>query len=969
MLGGAGNDTLEGNNGHDLIFGDDGHGVASSTQVVTLVSQNGDYDGALIIEIVNADGTVADTVTLTPSYDANIGNSWTVELDADQDLRVSITSPEGTFASDSVNAQGTMISDDTARLNFEDLAGLGDGDFNDVVIDVMLSPNGSGLLVEHGVLEAVKGAPGNDLIHAGSGDDTVFGEGGNDTIHGDGGNDLLDGGDGNDLLDGGAGADLIKGAGGRDTILGGTHGDEIDGGAGGDDHDTLDLSGVGKFRLEDLRPDSNGNGQDGTVVLLDDEGNEISRFVFTEIETIIGDPEPTPDGYVDGTDGDDLIDVDYDGDPNGDFVDNDDALLPGEAPQDDIIRAGDGDDTVFAGEGDDEIHGGAGDDEIFGEDGNDSIGGNQGNDLIDGADGDDTLFGQDGNDSLIGGDGNDSLIGGQDGDLLHGGDGNDTIDGFSGDDEILGGDGDDKLVGGGGDDTIDGQGGDDHIAGGNNVDVIDGGAGDDTITAGSRGDTVTGGDGNDSIDGEQGDDLIISGPKGKPDLGYPGLFPGDSDPDNDKDTVDGGSGNDTIFTGDDDDLITGGTGDDVIDGGFDKDTIDAGEGDDRIVGGEGSDSILGGEGNDTIFAGIDPALGLPDNLDIPDDAGDLQPENGKDFVDGGAGNDVILGQDDDDTLEGGDGDDFINGGVDDDVIRGGAGDDTIEGGEGEDNLSGGADQDTFQTDDDGAGSFIGDTVDGGAGGVDHDTLDLRGTVTEGGRLAVTETGPDSNGNGVNGFVEYFYGDDNLLGTLEFTEIEKVIVCFTPGTTIATPKGEMAVETLRPGDKVMTRDNGIQEIAWTGARDLSSAEVAAAQDLRPVMIKAGALGPNLPERDMMVSPQHRVLLANDRTQLYFEEREVLVAAKHLVGMKGITRMGDVDTTYVHFMCEKHEVVLSGGAWTETFQPGDYTLAGMDGAARKEILALFPELATHAGLKDYVSARKALKRHEASLLVAR
>lgn len=97
--------------------------------------------------------------------------------------------------------------------------------------------------------------------------------------------------------------------------------------------------------------------------------------------------------------------------------------------------------------------------------------------------------------------------------------------------------------------------------------------------------------------------------------------------------------------------------------------------------------------------------------------------------------------------------------------------------------------------------------------------------------------------------------------------------------------------------------------------------------------------------------------------------MLVAAKHLVGMEGISQVGDIDTTYVHFMCEQHEVVLSYGAWTETFQPGDHSLVGMDRAAREEIFALFPELATKKGLNDCTSARKALKRHEASLLVAR
>ncbi|WP_186826968.1 tandem-95 repeat protein [Shimia ponticola] len=680
-----------------------------------------------------------------------------------------------------------------------------------------------------------------------------------------------------------------------------------------------------------------------TITYTVEDGNGGSDTATVTV-TVGEDPR---DGIVEGTAAGEVIDVNYDGDPDGDFVDNDDALLPGEFGDDDIIRAEGGNDTVFAGEGNDEVFAGDGDDTVFGEAG------------------DDIIEGQGGNDILDGGEGNDTITGGGDDDTIIGGEGNDILDGKSGNDDISGGEGDDTIIGGGGDD------------------LLDGGAGDDEITGGNNNDEIIGGDGNDTVYAGSGNDVINTGPKGAPDLGYPGLFPGDDDPDNDKDFVDAGNGDDIISTGDDDDIIIAGKGDDIIDGGFDRDEIDGGAGNDRIVGGEGSDTILGGDGNDVIYAGIDPDLGLPDNLDITDeDTGgfspDLVTDNGQDFVDGGDGNDTIFGADDDDELLGGAGKDFIDGGLDDDIIDGGDGDDVIIGGQGADMLSGGDDKDVFKAaeltpggdpidPDLVQGSFIGDMVDGGAGGNDFDTLDLTGTVTPGGRLSVDITGPDSNGNGFDGTVTYFDDNDNVLGTMKFSEIENIIPCFTPGTMIATPQGERRVEELREGDRVITRDNGIQEIRWVGQRSLEVEEVAENPDLSPILIKAGALGRGLPERDLIVSPQHRVLIANDKTQLFFEENEVLVAAKHLVGLEGVRRVGTVATTYVHFMFDAHEVVLSNGAWTESFQPGDYTLGAMGDAARKEIFAIFPELETEEGLADYTSARKALKRHEASLLI--
>ena len=232
-------------------------------------------------------------------------------------------------------------------------------------------------------------------------------------------------------------------------------------------------------------------------------------------------------------------------------------------------------------------------------------------------------------------------------------------------------------------------------------------------------------------------------------------------------------------------------------------------------------------------------------------------------------------------------------------------------------------------------------------------LDLRDTEFE----SITFTSDDRE----DGFVTF---DDG--STFKFEEIERVIPCFTPGTLIATPRGEVPVEALEVGDRVITRDNGIQVVRWVGRQDLSADRLEADGALRPVRIAQGALGHGLPERDMVVSPQHRVLIANDETMLYFDEREVLVAAKHLVGRPGVERLGTDAVSYVHVMFDNHEVILSDGAWTESFQPGDGSLKGVGRAQAEEILAIFPELRTPEGRAGYTAARRMLKRQEAEML---
>jgi hypothetical protein len=193
-----------------------------------------------------------------------------------------------------------------------------------------------------------------------------------------------------------------------------------------------------------------------------------------------------------------------------------------------------------------------------------------------------------------------------------------------------------------------------------------------------------------------------------------------------------------------------------------------------------------------------------------------------------------------------------------------------------------------------------------------------------------------------------------------------VPCFTPGTRVATPEGERPVHELRPGDRVVTRDNGIQQIIWAGRCRLDWSRLASERHLKPVLIEAGALGDGLPERDMLVSPQHRVLVANERTHLYFDEQEVLVAAKHLINHRTIREVDSPGVTYIHFMCARHEVVLSNGAWTESFQPHDHTLKGMGNAQRLELLELFPELAQPVAAGRYADARRVLRRSEARLL---
>jgi hypothetical protein len=205
------------------------------------------------------------------------------------------------------------------------------------------------------------------------------------------------------------------------------------------------------------------------------------------------------------------------------------------------------------------------------------------------------------------------------------------------------------------------------------------------------------------------------------------------------------------------------------------------------------------------------------------------------------------------------------------------------------------------------------------------------------------------------------GPSGPLGVSRMT-----VPCLTPGTSIATPRGPVAVEDLSVGDRIVTRDSGLREVRWIGRRSLDWQTLAGNEHLRPVLIRSGSLGHGLPERDMLVSPNHRMLVARDLTALPFDEPEVLVAAKHLIDNRNIKVVNSLGTTYFQVMCDRHEVVLANGCWTESFQPSDYTLKGLGNAQRQELFDLFPDLQTANGLASFGPVRRTLRRVEAALI---
>ncbi|MBD3763124.1 Hint domain-containing protein [Rhizorhabdus sp.] len=190
-----------------------------------------------------------------------------------------------------------------------------------------------------------------------------------------------------------------------------------------------------------------------------------------------------------------------------------------------------------------------------------------------------------------------------------------------------------------------------------------------------------------------------------------------------------------------------------------------------------------------------------------------------------------------------------------------------------------------------------------------------------------------------------------------------VVCFAARTMILTPSGPRAVEHLRIGDPVWTRDHGAQTIRHiiSSALDFSTAP----EELKPVVFERGSLGQGLPSRRLMVSPQHRMLVTTAAGS------PVLVPAKALTGRRGVRiAKGKRRVDYYHLVFSRHEIIRANDTLTESLFPGRMTLRAVPAPCRQEIQGIFGrDLLAAAGAPEEIAAAPILRVQDAKVTALR
>ena len=139
-------------------------------------------------------------------------------------------------------------------------------------------------------------------------------------------------------------------------------------------------------------------------------------------------------------------------------------------------------------------------------------------------------------------------------------------------------------------------------------------------------------------------------------------------------------------------------------------------------------------------------------------------------------------------------------------------------------------------------------------------------------------------------------------------------CLASGTLITTPRGEIAVEDLKEGDLVRTLSGALKPIKWIGvSRTEFDAREAVPDAMRPVRVRKGALGNNLPVRDLLLSQDHALFFGDCLVPVKYLINEVSISLDPATGYESID--------YYHVELARHDVIEAEGAAVETYREMD------------------------------------------------
>lgn len=175
-----------------------------------------------------------------------------------------------------------------------------------------------------------------------------------------------------------------------------------------------------------------------------------------------------------------------------------------------------------------------------------------------------------------------------------------------------------------------------------------------------------------------------------------------------------------------------------------------------------------------------------------------------------------------------------------------------------------------------------------------------------------------------------------------------------GTLMLTQTGMRPVEQLAVGDKLITRDRGLQPLRWIGQSTATPLSVHFA---------AGAMGDH---GAVVLAPTTRVLIRNALAKALFGESEVFAFAADLVNGETITTQADTAPRQIlHLLFDRHEILRASELEVESLHPDRTMMRQLDAETQASILSLLPNTDALMGYGYGPTARICLRKSEARM----
>jgi len=165
-----------------------------------------------------------------------------------------------------------------------------------------------------------------------------------------------------------------------------------------------------------------------------------------------------------------------------------------------------------------------------------------------------------------------------------------------------------------------------------------------------------------------------------------------------------------------------------------------------------------------------------------------------------------------------------------------------------------------------------------------------------------------------------------------------------GANLRTPCGLRRIDIVRPGDLIVTRSNGLQPVQMVWKRKLSKEQIESHPDLAPIRFKPRAVGPMMPQRDLLVAPEHRVLIPGFCLAGVPDETSMLTEAVKIAGSCDavFADTASEDVTYYQLVFDQHQVMAVNGLPVESFLPDAAAIQALGGEMRDALEDRFPDL---------------------------